>query len=55
MTIGVELVQEIKIKVVDLFNMKLTQLESCKSHTHTIRYAISTEQIQDQHPKPQKI
>ena len=47
MMIRPESVQELETKVVHLFNMKQTKLELCKSHTHMLRYEISTEQIQD--------
>ena len=47
MMIWVESMEAIKSKVVDIFNTKQTQLESCKYHIHTIRYAISTKQMQD--------
>ena len=47
MMIGSESFQKLKRKVLDLFQRKQTQLESCKSHTHTLRYAISTKQMQD--------
>ena len=47
MMIYSESVLESYSKVVDLFNMKLIRQESCKSHNHMIRYAISTEQMQD--------
>ena len=47
MMIGSESVQALLRKVVDIFKTKQTQQEACNSHTHTLRYAISTKQMQD--------
>ena len=47
MIIEAESIQAMKIKVVDLFKTKQTQLKLYKSHANTIRYTISTEQMQD--------